>query len=131
MSIIIVPPAQETDALERNLELYPRFLAAQNLLFWMPVFFLYLTSLVSLEQALALESLYYLGVVLLEVPSGYFSDRLGRRPTLVIAALCWCASYLLFAAAGSFASLAVAQLLLAAGWAFNSGTDSSIGWPTC
>ena len=73
-----------------------------------------------------LESIYYAAVVVLEVPSGYLSDRLGRRPTLIIAAAATTAAHVVFATSGSFPAFAVGQCLLAAGMAFNSGTDSAL-----
>ena len=45
----------------------------------LPVFFLYFSSHLSLSEVLRLEALYCLAVVVLEAPSGYFSDRVGRR----------------------------------------------------
>lgn len=38
-----------------------------------------------MSRVLRLEAIYYIAVVFLEVPSGYFSDRFGRRQTLLIA----------------------------------------------
>ena len=52
--------------MDRNLELYPWYQALRNGVFWLPVFFLYFLSVVSLEEALLLESIYYLAVVTLE-----------------------------------------------------------------
>jgi MFS family permease len=92
----------------------------------MPVFFLYLSSVLPPAQVLQLEAIYYFAVVLLEVPSGYFSDRFGRRTTLLIATVCWMAASLTFALGSGFVTFAIAQVLLAAGMAFNSGTDSAL-----
>lgn len=116
--------------MERNLRLYPLYLAARNLLFWLPVFFLYFSSVLPVDQVLLLEAAYYAGVVLFEVPSGYFSDRVGRRPTLLIAAGATAAASVVFTTTASFGSFLVAQLLLAVGMAFNSGTDSSLLYDT-
>jgi MFS family permease len=98
----------------------------RNLVFWLPVFFLYFSSLLSVSEVLLLEAIYYASVVTLEVPSGYLSDRVGRRLTLIAAMLCWVVACGLFAATQSFAFFAAAQVLMAAGMAFNSGTDSSM-----
>jgi MFS family permease len=111
---------------ERNLRLYPAYQACRHLLFWLPVFYLYFASVLPGAQALLLEALYFGGVVLLEVPSGYLSDRFGRRPTLILAMLASATGCLLFVCTSSFASFAVAQLCFAAGMAFNSGTDSAL-----
>jgi MFS family permease len=89
------------------------------------VFFLYFQSVLPVDRVLLLEAIYYAGVVVLEVPSGYFSDRVGRKPTLLLAAACWGAACAVFALSSSFGAFVAAQLLLAAGMAFNSGTDTS------
>jgi len=114
-----------TDHARRNLRRYPFYVGGVAFYAWMPVFFLYFSQHVSLADVLVLEAIYYATVVALEVPSGYFSDRFGRRPTLIIAAAALVASYLAFVLAGSFAGLALGQALLAVGLSFNSGTDTS------
>lgn len=116
--------------MERNLALYPRYQASRNLLFWAPIFFLYFSTHLSADAVLRLEAIYYVGVVALEVPSGWLSDRIGRRPTLIVASALWIAACLLFAATASFWTFAAAQLLLAAGMAFNSGADSALLYET-
>jgi MFS family permease len=112
--------------MEGNVRRYAAYQAAFNFLLWLPVFVLYLSESLPLGQVLTLEAVYYATVVALEVPSGYLSDRLGRRPTLVAASLAWVAAGLVFASSSTWAGFAVAQVLLAAGMAFNSGTDSSL-----
>jgi MFS family permease len=109
----------------RNLRLYPAYVACLNGFFWFPVFFLYLTSRVGIENALFLEAVYYLAVVAFELPSGWVSDRIGRRFALRSSALLLLAAYIAFYLGDSIVELGIAQVLLAAGFAFNSGTDTS------
>ncbi|OED40042.1 hypothetical protein AB833_12715 [Chromatiales bacterium (ex Bugula neritina AB1)] len=113
-------------SLNRNIHLYPWYQAATSFSPWIPVFFLFFTETVTLGEAIRLGSIYYFGVFILEIPSGYLSDRAGRRPTLLLAALLTCCAYIAFLSAGSFATLAAAQFFLAAGIAFQSGSDSSL-----
>lgn len=110
----------------RNIALYPWYAAVFNAHFWMPVFFLFFLGHMSVAEVLRLEAIYYLCAVLLEVPSGYFSDRYGRRLTLLIASSALVVAYAIFFAGAGFAAFAVAQVFLAAGLAFNSGTDTSL-----
>ncbi len=112
--------------MERNLRLYPYYQAARSLTFWLPVFFLYFSAELPVHEVLELEAIYYGGVVLLEVPSGYLSDRLGRRPTLLVSTSAWALGYVALTVGGSFSVFAGGQLLLAAGMAFNSGTDGAL-----
>lgn len=111
--------------MQRNIQLYPLYVIFFNMMAWLPVFFLFFNQHLSLEQVLQLEALYYASVVLLEVPSGYFSDSIGRRPTLLISSVAFSLSYGLFFIGDNFAIFAVAQILLAVGFAFSSGTDTS------
>lgn len=112
--------------MERNLRLYPWYLAARWAAFWVPVFFLYFASVLGPSEVLLLEALYYLGVVVAEVPSGYLSDRVGRRPTLLISAAASTLGCATFVLTGAFLPFVAAQLGLAVGMAFNSGTDTAL-----
>jgi len=116
----------ESKALERNLHLFPRYKAATSFMPWLPVFFLFFIERVSLGDAVLLGSASYFSVFLLEVPSGYCSDRFGRRPTLILATLMTIIACALFTVANSFAMLLVAQVLLASRIAFQSGSDSAL-----
>jgi len=113
-------------AMDANVRRYPWYLFFRDCYFWGPAFFLYFTSVLTLPQALWLESVYYIGVALLEVPSGWLSDRFGRRGTLVASSACLALAYLLFWAGNSFPVFALAQFFLAAGFAAASGTDTAL-----
>jgi MFS family permease len=122
---LIPAMSNEVSGMERNVRLYPWYAAAFNAFFWMPVFFLYFSERFSLDRVLILEAAYYAAVVLMEVPSGYFSDSLGRRPTLLVSSGALVAAYALFFSGAGFPAFVAAQVCLAAGIAFNSGTDTS------
>jgi len=113
-------------AMERNIALFSIYKAATSAMPWLPVFFLYFLERVSLGDAVLLGSASYFCVFVLEVPSGYFSDRYGRRPTLIFAALMTLVSCALFIVASSFVVLMIAQLMLASRIAFQSGSDSAL-----
>jgi hypothetical protein len=105
--------------------LYPWFRAAADGHAWITVFFLYMSRSLPLEQVIELSAVYYLSVFVLEVPSGYFSDRIGRRPTLLIAAVALIASYSCFIVGAGYWWFAAGQFLLATGMAMQSGTDTA------
>ncbi len=113
-------------ALQLNVRLYPYFRAASDGMAWITVFFLYMLRHVPLDEVIMLSAVYYLSVFVLEVPSGYFSDRVGRRRTLLLAAAALIVSYNCFIFGDSFAWFAVAQFFLAAGISFQSGTDTAL-----
>ncbi|MGI9406280.1 MAG: MFS transporter, partial [Hyphomicrobiaceae bacterium] len=106
--------------MSRNLLLYPWYQAARNLLFWQGVWFLYFEQVLSAQEAILLAAAYDIANVLLEVPSGYFSDAIGRRTTLIISAIANIAGCLLFFIGGTLATFLAAQFLLGVHIAFNS-----------
>lgn len=118
-------------SLERNLRLIPVEQGLARALAWVPVFVLFTRARFDLDGALLLASLYYLFVVVLEVPSGWMSDRLGRTLTLRVAALSWIAAHLCFLVGDDrFWAIALGQLFLAGGFASISGTDVTFHYDT-
>ncbi|MBT8414782.1 MAG: MFS transporter [Boseongicola sp.] len=110
----------------RNIAVYPWFKFFQNLLFWQAVWFLFFQDVLSASQAVILYAVYDLATTIAEVPSGYFSDRIGRRFTLLISALSAVGAAFLLLFGASFEAFILAQILWGISAAFVSGTDSSI-----
>ncbi len=111
---------------EQNVKQYPWYRFFRDCNFWGPAFILYFTSILTLEQTLWLESVYYVAVAALEVPSGYISDRFGRKYTLVVSSACLATAFFLFFIGSSFAVFCLAQVFLACGYASASGTDTAL-----
>ncbi|MDP7008792.1 MAG: MFS transporter [Phycisphaerales bacterium] len=116
--------------LQRNLKLYPWYVGLFHAYFWLPIYFLFFNSKLALSDVLYLASIYFASVVIIEVPSGWFSDQFGRRKTLIVASVFLCVAYTIFLFADSFGTFVTAQVFLAAGIAFNSGTDTSFLFET-
>jgi MFS family permease len=127
----------------RTADLYQRYALFAEASFWVPIFFIYFASLLPLEEVLWLEGLYFLCVVVVEVPSGWIGDRIGRRPTLLAGAVLMACSHLLLFAGPWLAGVSMSsgpdagrsllfwlfaggQGLRAAGLAFRSGTDTAM-----
>ena len=110
----------------RNITLYrwSRFL--RSLIFWQAVWFLYFQNVLSGAQAILLYAVYDVATTLLEVPSGYMSDRMGRRKTLLASAIAGLIGAALLALGDSFVMFAAGQILLGASMAFASGTDEAM-----
>ena len=106
--------------MQLNVRLYPWFRAASDGHAWITVFFLYMSQNLPLDQVIQLSAIYYLCVFVLEVPSGYFSDRIGRRTTLLLAAGSLVGSYCCFIIGADFWWFAAGQFLLASGIAMHT-----------
>lgn len=113
-------------AMTRNVKLYPWFKFAQNLTFWQAIWFLLFQNTLSAAEAILLYAIYDVATTVMEVPSGYMSDRLGRRRTLLAAAFFGALGAGLIAVGSGFAVFAVAQVCLGASAAFSSGTDNAL-----
>ena len=116
---------------EHNLRLIPVHIAFTRAMVWIPVMVLFTRARFDLEGALLLSSIYYLSVVVLEVPSGWMSDRLGRVVTVRIAALSWIVAHSLFVLGDDrFWAIALGQFFMAGGFASLSGTDVTLHYDT-
>lgn len=112
--------------LERNLRLIAFHEILTSTAPWGVVLVLFNRARFDLDGALALSGIYYLCVVLFEVPSGWASDRFGRVPTLRFVGLAWMVAFACWTAADDrFWMVALGQALVAAGYASLSGTDVS------
>ena len=101
--------------MQRNIKLYPWFQACRSLLFWQAIWFLYFQQKLSASEAILLAAIFDIASATLEVPSGYLSDRVGRRLTLMLAMLASCAGCFLIAYSQDFFIFAIGQILLGAG----------------
>ena len=110
----------------RNILLYPWFRFVHGLIFWQSVWFLYIQANLSAAEAILLYAIYDITTTLVEVPSGYMSDRVGRRRTLVISAIAGVLAASLQAYGGSFIVFVIGNICLGVSAAFLSGTDSSL-----
>ena len=109
----------------RNIRLYPWFKFFQSLMFWQAIWFLFFQSELSAAQAILIFVFADLAATVFEVPSGYFSDRIGRKITLILAVFAGFAAALMQAFGTEFWVFALAQICIGLHFAFVSGTDSS------
>lgn len=87
---------------------------------------LYMSRGLSATDVFLVQAVFTVGVFVFEVPSGYFADVLGRRLSLLLAALFWVLGFSAYTLAHSFAGFAFAELVLAFGASLRSGTDAAL-----
>jgi len=97
--------------------------------FWLivPVLipFFYKNNL-TMTHVFIVQSSYMATMLILEIPSGYFSDRLGRRITLILGALFLPLGLTLYAFSTMMWQFICAEILLAVAASMRSGTDSAL-----
>ena len=97
----------------------------------MPVLVLFFQEIgLDLQDVFTIQAFYSVCVILFEVPSGYFADRLGRRRSLLIGSIAAAAGFWVYALATTFADFFVAQFFIAVGGSFISGSDSAMLYDT-
>jgi len=84
----------------------------------------------SMKEILILQSVFSIAIIIFEIPSGYFSDVIGRKITIIIATILSFAAFLLYSFAYSFNEFLIAEIIMGFGSSFLSGTDSAMLYDT-
>jgi len=93
----------------------------------MPIIVLfYKDNGLNMQEIFWLKSIYSVGVVAMEIPSGYFADVWGRKKTLVLGSILTAVGYFIYASTGSFPGFLFAEVALGIGQSFISGADSAL-----
>ena len=92
-----------------------------------PVLILYYTvNGLNSTQIFTIQAAFHLAVLLLEVPSGYLADVIGRKRTLVLGAFFFPLGLAVYAAGRSFPAFVLAEVVLAVSVSMRSGCDSAM-----
>ncbi len=79
-----------------------------------------------MKEVLLLQGIYSITIVVLEIPSGYFADVLGRKKTLVIGAFMGFAGFLTYSLSSGLWGFLIAEIILGIGQSLVSGADSAM-----
>ena len=110
----------------RDLRLFYLFRLLATSYLWVPIFVFFMASRgLGFDQVMILSAIYSAVVVLVEVPTGAFADRIGRRQSMMLGSLSMVASCLVAYSAHSFGVFLVAEVLAAISMALCSGADSA------
>lgn len=98
-----------------------------EMLFFIPVFVPFMSGLgFSMQQIITLESIFAITMVILEIPTGYFADRFGRKLSLIISAVFSLAGISLLAFATTYGEFILVEILTAIGVSFFSGASEAL-----
>ncbi len=73
-----------------------------------------------------LQAVYSLSVALLEIPSGYMADVIGRKKSLLIGSVLGTLGYGIYSTSSGFYGFLAAEIVLGLGGSFISGSDSAM-----
>lgn len=117
--------------LRRNIPLLYAIQALRYFLVALPTIVLFYRSVgLSMQDIMILQATFSVAMFALEIPSGYFSDVLGRRRTLIIGLLGGALGFGIYCFANGFWIIFTAEMVLGIGASFISGTDSAMTYDT-
>ena len=103
---------------------YYLFQFFHNIAFFSPVIVLFWQANgLSMTQIMLLQSIYSLGIVILELPTGAFADYFGKKKSLMIGSLLWTIGLIGYGFSHTFWQFAIGELMVGVGSAFISGAD--------
>ncbi len=80
----------------------------------------------SMKDIMILQAVYSIAIVVLEVPSGYMADVIGRKKTLIIGAIFGTLGFTTYSLSFGFMGFLVAEIILGIGQSCISGADSAM-----
>lgn len=113
-----------TAELNKNIRKYYLFEAFSSIAFFSPVIVLFWQSKgLGMTQILTLQSIYAIGALILELPTGGFADYFGKKRSLILGSLVSCLGLFWYGISSYFWQFIIAELICATGMAFISGAD--------
>jgi len=90
----------------------------------------YKSNLLSSTQIFTIQAAYALSILLMEVPSGYLADVIGRKKTLILGAIFMPVGLAVYVFTSSFFAFILAEFIIAIGNSMRSGCDSAFIYDT-
>jgi MFS family permease len=80
----------------------------------------------SMKDIMVLQAVYSIAIVVLEIPSGYLADVIGRKKTLILGATFGVLGFTTYSLSYGFAGFLIAEIILGTGQSCISGADSAM-----
>ncbi len=108
------------------LKLYIIKIAKWFMLFMPIVVLFYKDNGLEMRHIFILQAIYSIAIVVLEIPSGYLADVLGRKITLVLGTILGFFGFLTYSFSYGFVGFLIAEVILGLGQSLISGADSAL-----
>lgn len=97
----------------------------------MPVIVLfYMSNGLTMQDIFLLQSVYSLTLMTLEIPTGYFADKAGRKSSILIGSILGFTGYLVYSFSFGFWQFVIAEVILGVSQSLVSGADSAMLYDT-
>ncbi len=100
---------------------------AKWFMLYMPIVIpFYESNGLTMKDIMVLQAIYSIAIVVLEIPSGYLADVIGRRKTLIIGAVFGTVGFTFYSLSYGFLGFLIAEIILGIGQSCISGADSAM-----
>jgi len=97
----------------------------------MPVIVLfYKSNGLTMQDIFLLQSVYSLTLMTLEIPTGYFADKAGRKTSILLGSMLGFSGYLVYSFSFGFWQFVIAEVILGVSQSLVSGADSAMLYDT-
>lgn len=86
----------------------------------------YQSNSLSMKDIMILQAVYSIAIVVLEIPSGYLADVIGRKKTLIIGAILGSIGFATYSFSYGLMGFLLAEIILGMGQSCVSGADSAL-----
>jgi MFS family permease len=86
----------------------------------------YVSNGLTMKDIMVLQAIYSIAIVILEIPSGYLADVIGRRKTLILGAVFGTIGFATYSFSYGFLGFLIAEVILGIGQSCISGADSAM-----
>ena len=116
----------------RNIPLYYLFQFVNGFVIWVPIWIIFLIDErgLSLTEVGLMEALFWVTIVIAEVPTGAVADRWGRRISLALGGFLFVIAAIMFATVQGFTMLALCYVLMATSMTLYSGSGPALLFDT-
>jgi len=111
-------------------KLYLIKIAKWFMLFMPIVVLFYQENGLEMQDIFVLQAIYSVVIVILEIPSGYLADVLGRKTTLIIGSIMGTCGFIVYSLSYDFWAFLTAEVTMGIGTSLVSGADSAMLYDT-
>lgn len=113
--------------IERNLFTLTILRALSCCFLWVPTLVIYFQSNgITLQEVFILKAILMATSIVLEIPSGYLADLVGRKASIVFGGFGLLLAMVLYLTGNGFSDFAIAEIAAGIGYSFISGADSAL-----
>lgn len=114
-------------SLESNIVKLTIIKASKWLMLFMPIIWLfYAENGLSISDLFIIQGIYSLVIAIIEIPSGYLADVMGRKKSIVLGTLFGLLGMIAYSLSYGFSGFLLAALCLGIGQSFISGSDTAL-----